>query len=349
MIFTQKQKKLYMKNFKFLIVAIIAISVGFTSCAKKENKTQTVDSKPNVKITQVFERNVPQVQTFTATIEPEIKNSIAPIQPGRISRILVRVGNFVNKGQKIVQMDAVNLSNTQVQIENLRRNYNRMKELQEVGGASQMDVDNIKAQLDQLEKSKDLLSENTYLTSPISGIVTAKNYDDGDLYSGQMPVLTIMQINPVKVIINVSESFYSQVKVGMPAEISVDVFPNERFNGKVSLIYPTIDEHTRTFQVEIKLQNNNNRVRPGMFARVTMNFGSASHVVVPDLAVVKQVGSGARFVYLYKDGKVSYNQVELGQRFDTEYELLSGVSSGSYVVVAGQAKLSDDAEVNVIK
>lgn len=302
-----------------------------------------------MKIAQVFERNIPQSQTFTATVQPEVKNSIAPLQPGRIRRIMVQVGSYVGKGQKIVQMDGVNLTNSQTQIDNLRRNYNRMKELQEVGGASQMDVDNLKVQLDQLESSLKTLSENTYLVSPISGVVTAKNYDDGDLYTGQMPVLTIMQINPVKVVINVSESFYSKVKVGMSAEISADVFPNERFSGKVSLIYPTIDERTRTFPVEIKLQNTNNRVRPGMFARVTMNFGSMNRVVVPDLAVVKQVGSGARFVYVYKDGKVTYSQVELGQRFDTEYEIISGVANGAQVVVAGQSKLIDGAEVTVVK
>ena len=338
-----------MKSYKLWIVAALAISIGITSCAKKEKKVETVAEKPNVKIAQVFERSVPQNQSFTATIEPEVKNSIAPVQPGRIRRIMAEVGSYVGKGQKIVQMDAVNLSNSQTQIENLKRNYNRLKELQAVGGVSQMEVDNVKVQLDQLESTQKTLNENTYLTSPISGIVTARNYDNGDLYTAQMPILTIMQINPVKVKINVSESLYSQVKVGMPAEVSVDVFPNERFNGRVSLIYPTIDERSRTFQVEVKLQNNNSKIRPGMFARVSMNFGSVSRVVVPDLAVVKQIGSGAKFVYIYKDGKVIYNKVELGQRLDTEYEVISGVSSGSQVVVAGQSKLIDGTAVNIVK
>ncbi|MBP1637373.1 MAG: cation efflux system protein [Bacteroidetes bacterium] len=339
-----------MRNFKFIVISLLALIITFSSCSKSEKKdAKQAEAKPNVKIAQVFERSVPQNQTFTATVLPEVKNSIAPLQPGRIRRIMVKVGSYVGKGQKIVLMDGINLSNSKTQIENVRRNYNRMKELQAVGGASQMDVDNMKVQLDQLEESSKNLSENTYLTSPISGVVTAKNYDDGDLYTGQMPVLTIMQINPVKVLINVSESFYSKVKVGMPMDVSVDVFPNERFNGRVSLIYPTIDERTRTFQVEIKLQNNNNRVRPGMFARVTANFGILSHVMVPDLAVVKQVGSGARFVYVYNDGKVTYTQIELGQRFDTEYEVLSGIPSGAQVVVAGQSKLVDGASVTIVK
>ncbi|MHB9055816.1 MAG: efflux RND transporter periplasmic adaptor subunit [Paludibacteraceae bacterium] len=339
-----------MKNFKFLVISLLALIVVLNSCGNSAKKNaKPAGQKPVVRISQVFERNVSQEENFTATVEPEVQNSIAPSVPGRIRRIMVEVGNRVGAGQRIVQMDGVNLSNYQTQIANLRTNYKRVSELFAAGGASQQDVDNIKAQLDQAEATMQNLSENTYLTSPISGVVTAKNYNNGDMYSGQMPVLTVMQINPVKLIINVSEMYFTKVKVGMPVNISFDVYPNERFSGKISLIYPTIDERSRTFPVEIRLQNNNSRVRPGMFGRVNLNFGTTNHVVVPDRAIVKQVGSGARFVYVYKDGKVNYNEVKLGQRFESEYELLSGVASGSFVVVAGQSRLVDGASVEVAK
>ena len=114
------------------------------------------------------------------------------------------------------------------------------------------------------------------------------------------------------------------------------------------LVYPTIDPATRTFPVEIQLVNRDQRVRPGMFARATLNFGTQDHVVVPDLAIVKRAGSGDRYVYVY-NGKVSYNKVELGRRMDTEYELISGVDNNSQVVIAGQSKLADGVEVEVEK
>lgn len=338
-----------MKKFSLLVISFLALTITLNSCGNSSKKEATAEVKPKVKVAQVFERGVTQTQTFTASVEPDVKNSIAPQQPGRIRKIMVDIGSYVAKGQKVVQMDQVNLSNSQAQIDNLRRNYNRTKELQAVGGASQMDVDNLKVQLDQLEGNIKQLNENTYLTSPVSGIVAAKNYDDGDLYTGQLPVLTVMKISPVKVKVNVSESFYSKVKIGMPADITIDVFPGENFSGKVSLIYPTIDEQTRTFTIEIIMPNANRRIRPGMFARVTMNFGTVNHVVVPDLAVIKQVGSGARFVYVYSDGKVSYNEVKLGQRIGSEYELLSGVPSGAEVVIAGQNNIIDGASVTLLK
>lgn len=337
-----------MKNNKVLIVSLFMLSVGLFSCgdAKKKEATEA-EEKPVVRLAQVFERDVPQVADFTATIQPQAKNSIAPTTPGRIRRIMVDVGARVGKGQRLVQMDAVNLENYQTNIDNLRKNYNRLLELYEVGGVAKQEVDNLKAQLDQAETSMRNLKENTYLVSPISGVVTARNYDNGDMFTGQLPVLTVMQINPLKVVVNVSESYFPKVRVGMGVDISFDAFPNERFNGTVSKIYPTVDEMTRTFGVEIKMTNPGNKVRPGMYARVTMSFGTEKRVVVPDQAIVKQVGSGSRFVYVYQDGKVSFNEVKLGQRLDAEYELLFGVPTGSQVVVAGQSKLNDQMEVKI--
>lgn len=340
-----------MKKNKFTGLILLVLAIAVTACGKKEADTakDTENQIAKVKIATVSLRDVEQSQTFTATVEPEVKNNIAPASPGRIRNIFVEVGATVSKGQRIAQMDAVNLSNSETQIENLRRTYKRVAELFSVGGASQQELDNAKLQLDVAESNMKNLSENTYLHSPINGVVTARNYDVGDMFTGQLPLLTVMQINPVKLKINISESFYSKIKVGMQVDVKVDVFENETFPAKVSLIYPVIDERTRTFTVELKLSNPGSKVRPGMFARVNMNFGTVKHVVVPDRSVVKQSGSGSRFVFVYNDGKVKYTQIELGRRIGNEYELLSGLSNGEQIVVSGLNKLQDGMEVEVVK
>ena len=338
-----------MKKIKLTGLLLVALAIGLSSCSKKKSDTKVIVETPNVKIQEATEKNVEQTFELTATVQPQLKNSIAPSAPGRIREILVEVGSHVVKGQKIVQMDVANLSNSETQIENMKRVYKRVQELFNVGGASQQELDNAKLQLDVAQTSLKNLSENTYLLSPISGVVTERNYDSGDMYSAQRPVLVVMNINPVKLLINVSESFYSKVKTGMPVKIGFDVFGKESFRGNVSLIYPTIDERTRTFPVEIKVNNNNNKIRPGMFGRVILEFGKIKHVVVPDVAIVKQAGSGAKFVFVYSNGKVQYKQVELGRRDNTDFEVLSGLNAGDQVVVAGQSKLVDGAEVKVIK
>ena len=338
-----------MKRMKQFSIIICALVLGLSSCNKPKTDTKVVAEIPNVRVQQVLERQVEQTYEITATVQPQVKNSIAPSAPGRIRDILVEVGQNVVKGQKLVQMDVANLSNSETQIENYKRMYKRTLELFNVGGASQQELDNVKLQLDVAQTNLKNLTENTFLLSPLSGVVTARNYDNGDMYSGQLPVLTVMNINPVKLLINVSESYYAQVKSGMTVKVGFDVFEKDKFQGKVNLIYPTIDDRTRTFAVEIKMNNNNNKIRPGMFARVTLEFGKAKRIVVPDKTIVKQAGSGAKYVYVYSDGKVQYKQVEVGRRVDSDYEILSGLSVGEQIVIAGQSKLVDGAVVKLIK
>lgn len=334
-------------------IILFLFVIGLAACGGQSapENTQKEDNNqaPRVKTQQVVARDVEQIYEFTATVEPIVKNNINPTTPGRIRQIFVEVGDKVVKGQRLAQMDAVNLVNSETQIENFKRIYNRVSELYAVGGASQQELDNARLQLTLAETNLKTLQENTLLLSPISGIVSARNYDNGDMYNGQQPILTVMQINPVLLKINVSETFFSKVKPGMKVDVTLDVYEKESFKGKVSLVYPTIDERTRTFGVEIKLDNPNSKVRPGMFARVNINFGAINRVVVPDQAIIKQAGSGARFVYLLEGDKVSYKQIELGRRVDKEYELISGIESGAEVVVSGQGKLADGIAVEVIK
>ncbi len=333
-----------------IVLFATMLALVFTSCGKKETASEVdeTQSKPKVRIQQVMSRDVEQSYEFTATVEPVVKNNIGPAAPGRIRQIYVEVGDQVVRGQKLAQMDAVNLQNLENQIENFRRVLKRVSELHAVGGASQQELDNALLQVEMAETNLKNLQENTQLISPISGIVTARNYDNGDMYNGQLPILTVMQINPVQLKINISEMFFSRVKKGMPVEVRLDVYEGETFEGKVNLVYPTIDERTRTFPVEITIANPGNKVRPGMFARVNVNFGTINRAVIPDLSIVKQAGIGSRFVYVYKDGKVQYVEVELGRRMDAEYELISGVETGSQVVVAGHSRLTDGAEVDVL-
>lgn len=337
-----------MNKKSFYLIALLAVAMlGSCSGGKDESTVEKKEEKPVVKLAKVSARPVEQIQEYTATVEAEVKNNIAPQSPVRIDRIFVEVGDRVYKGQKLVQMDAANLKQMKIQLDNQEIEFKRTDELYKVGGASKSEWDAAKMTLDVRKTSYQNLLENTALVSPISGVVTARNYDSGDMYSGGTPVLVVEQITPVKLLINVSEVYFTKIKKGAPVSIKIDVYGEQEFTGRITLVYPTIDAATRTFPVEIKLDNRDQKVRPGMFARATINFGTADHVVVPDQAIVKQAGSGDRYVYVYKDGKVSYNKVELGRRMDTEYELISGVEDNAQVVVAGQARLLNDMEVQV--
>jgi RND family efflux transporter MFP subunit len=334
------------KNFYWIPLFAVVIW-GSCSGGKDESAVEKKEDKPIVKLANVSARPVEQIQEYTATVEAEVKNNIAPQSPIRIEQIWVEVGDRVSKGQKLVQMDAANLKQLKLQLENQEIEFKRIDELYKVGGVSKSEWDASKMALDVRRTSYKNLLENTTLVSPVGGVITARNYDNGDMYSSAHPVLVVEQITPVKLLINVSETYFTKVKKGAPVSVKVDVYGDQAFTGRISLVYPTIDPATRTFPVEIKLDNKDQKVRPGMFARVTVSFGTVNHVVVPDQAIVKQAGSGDRYVFVYKDGKVTYNKVELGRRMDTEYELISGVGNNAQVVVAGQARLLNDMEVEV--
>ena len=334
------------KNLTFITMVAATL---LCSCGSETSEIAVREvTKPNVKIAQVTAQMVAQTERFATTVEAEVKNNIIPNAPLRIDKILVEVGDNVVKGQKLVELDASNLEQLTLQIENQRIEFNRVAELYKVGGASKAEYDNAKTALEVNEKALKNRLENTVLVSPINGVVSARNYDNGDMYGGQ-PILVVEQITPVKMKVNVSEKYYSKVKKGSDVELQFETYGDEVFNGKINIVYPTIDPTTHTFPVEITLSNNDRRVRPGMFGHATINFGEVSHVVVPDAAVIKQAGSGDYYIYTYANGKVSYDKIQIGKRMGDRYELISGVASGAEVVIAGQNALANGVEVQVIK
>lgn len=326
---------------------IVCVLAG-VSCSGTKKAKQEVEELPKVTVQKVSKRNVVQQSSYTGTVEAYVVNNIAPQSARRISEILVDVGDHVKEGQLLVKLDNSSLIQAKVQMENALTEYERTNELYEFGGASKSDRDSRLLTYEVAKSTYDNLLENTTLISPTTGVVSARNYDNGDM-SGQNPILVVEQIRPVKIMINVSELLFSKVHRGMKVYVVFDAYGDEQFVGSITRIYPTIDNVTRTFQVEVSLPNRDERIRPGMFSRVTLPYASANRVVIPDLSVQKLTGSGDRYVYIYNpaDSTIRYSKIELGRRMDTEYEILSGVEDGDMVVTSGHSALTNGAKVEL--
>lgn len=351
------------KHIVYAVPALLAL--GLAACSGGSKETNDKEEKaPTVKVETVEEKEVEQTATYTATSEAFLLNNISSSMPNRIKQIYVDEGMRVTKGQKLVQLDDVNTTTYELQVANAKANlknvetdYQRAMDLYKIGGGTKQTVDQMEVQLVNArnalataERTLRNARENTVLTSPISGVVTARNYDPGDM-TGNLPILTVAQPNPIKIAVNISESELPKVHKGMSADVTFDTFGDENFRGTVTMIMPTVDPGSRTFGAEITVPNSDGRILPGMFARVKMTFGTASRVVVPDKAVIKQPGSGDHYIYVYHSdsGTVSYNKVELGQRLGDSYELISGIEPGSQVVVSGQTRLAGGAKVELSK
>lgn len=304
---------------------------------------------PNVEVVKVESRDVPQESTYASTIEAYAVNNIMPQTGGRIRKINAEVGDYVTKGQILAEMDRTQLDQLAIQVANDDVEYERLKGLYSEGGVSQSDFEAAEMAYKLRKLNYETTLENTILRSPITGYVSARNFDTGDMFAMSAPIFTVQQVTPVKILVGISESEYTLVKKGDAVTLTVDAFPDRVFSGKVERIYPTIDAATRTFKAQVVVSNTDRVLRPGMYARVTVNFGTRHSVMVPDQALVKQEGTGTRFIYvLNADGTVRYLPVQAGRHMGTEYEIVSGLEDGDTVVVKGQSALKDGVKVNVL-
>lgn len=344
----------------YILLFIVAVSIALNACqpgenAEAENKTTEEENKayPVRTITTQLTK-VERTEEYTASINAWEEVSIAPAQPNKINKILVEVGNKVRKGQTLVRMDNSALLQAKIQLEDARRDLARMDTLLSYGTTTQQNYDKAKMGYELAKTTVENLEQNVVLQAPFSGTITGKYFNDGEIYSGMSTrgtaaIVTLMQINPLKVTINVSESFWPVIKEGMPAMLMCDIYPGEQFTGKISKIYPTIDAATKTFAVELRVPNGNEKLRPGMFGKVALNFGEQKAMLIPVNAVLKQQGTNERYIFVNQNGTANKIMVEMGKRYDEKVEIVKGLENNMQLIVAGHTNLMDKDKVEVTK
>lgn len=336
-----------MKKFVCLVgIALAAFTLS--SCGGNETTSKTVaDSTYLIDTAIVHSGVMPNKETFTATVDAKITNNIAPQQPLRINRMMVEVGDRVARNQIVARLDDAMLTQLKVQLENSKANFDRIDELYKIGGISKQQWDQAKLALDVVQSQHDNMSENTVLRSPSPGIVTVRNYDNGDMYSPSMPLYTIEDISSVKLKLNISEQYYSQVKLNMPVEVTVDALSGDIYEGRITLVHPSINPNSHTFVVEVTVPNSKAELRSGMYARANINFGMRDVIMVSDRAVTKQAGSNERFVYVVKGDTVEKRFVEVAGQKGAKVIVVGGLESEEVVVTSGTTLLQDGAIVRI--
>ena len=340
------------KTIKTLSLALLSaglLASCSSSSSSKATEEQSADTVRLVEVAPAEMRALSLSEEFTAQLEAKVVNNITAQAGGRLKQLLVKVGDRVGAGQAVARMEATQAAQAQIQLADAKTNFARMDELYKVGGVSKAQWEQAKSAVDQAKLAYGNAAENTVLRSPISGFVTAKNYDNGDMTSPQLPVVVIQQIAPVKAVIGVSEQYYSYLKKGAAATLSVDALGEETFSGIVTNIFPTLDPVTHTVSAEIEVANKDLKLRPGMYARVHLDFGTKEALTVPDKAIVRQAGSGARYVYVFSGGKAVYRAVELGQQQGDIYEVVSGLNAGDQVITSAPSNLKNGLSVKLRK
>lgn len=348
-----------MKRNIFCVALAALAALTLTSCGPK-TKAGVAATQPQaekatlVKVAAVASEEVAENIEFTTTLLPFKKSFITPQMSLRIDAINVNVGDHVRQGQLVAKLDKNQYNQSSVQLKNAEQNLQRMKSVYEAGGVSKSQIDELETSVSVLRETVANLERNIDLRAPFDGVITGRYNEPGDLFTmagnadGGVGVLQVMQINKLKAVVAISEQYYPQVYKGMKVMVTADVYPDKEFEGTVNIVYPSINASTHTFNVEVMVPNGKEILRPGMFARTEFNMGNRQSLVVPDVAIQKQMGVNDRYVYVIKDGVAERRVVTLGRQVGDKVEILSGVSEGESVAITSLSKIKNGSSVEIV-
>lgn len=326
--------------------AIVLLAAG---CGNKKEVVKEEKRVEKVMTTVLSKQIITRQIELSSTLEGYETMEVSPSVTGIIEHIYAEVGDRVKKGDTLVRMDQNQYIKTKLAFANLKIEMNRMKLLLESEAVSQQVYDQTKLSYDQTEASLEFLEENTFIKAQFDGVVSAKNYEDGELYGGK-PILSLKQIRTLKALVNIPESFFPLVKKGMKVDVASDIYSGRTFPAVIEVVYPTIDPASHTFSVKLRIPNGSELLRPGMYVKTNLDMGQKEVMVVPYKAVQRLIGSNKRFVYLNRDGKAKRVFVEIGERHDQLIEIVGDeVKAGDELVTAGQDRLVDGIKLDVVK
>ena len=325
----------------------------FTSCGSKEDAKAadaTAERIEKVKVQKMETSTITREVVLSATLQGYETQNVAPSVTGKIEKIYVEEGSKVRQGDNLVRMDELQYKTAKLTYANLGVELARVEALLKTGSATQQSYDQLKLSYDQTAENIDFLEKNTYVKAPFDGVISAKNYEDGELYGGQ-PILVLTQISTLKAEIAVPERFFPMVKAGMKLDVRSEIYGQDQvFAATVERVFPTIDPASHTFTIKVKIPNGNDMLRPGMYVNAKLFLGEEEVIVVPYQAVLKLQGSDNRYVYINNGGVAKYVAVELGQRFDDQVEIISDeIKPNDELVVTGQARLVDGVKLEIVK
>ncbi|MCR5191723.1 MAG: efflux RND transporter periplasmic adaptor subunit [Bacteroidales bacterium] len=338
------------------IAAIAFLTLAVAACGgKKEDPKNAAKVKKEVekvKIQELKKQRIAKQLELSSTLEGYETMNISPSITGHIEHIYVQVGSRVSKGAMLVRMDQTQLNTTRINLASTKTELDRVTALKASGSISEQVYDQTKAGYDQLVESERFQEENTFVKAQFSGVISAKNYEDGEMYTGA-PILQLCQISRLKAIINIPESYFPLVKQGMKVNVYSDIYPDKVFPATIEIVYPTIDPSSHTFQAKLNIPNPGEKIRPGMYVRTTMALGEIDALVVPYQSVLKLTGSNERYVFVADGNTARRVTVTLGQRFDDQVEILpvnpTDLKEGDNLVVTGQARLVDGCQLEIVE
>lgn len=363
------------------LAVILGLVFSLNGCGRADPEAQEKEGARVVPVfvAQAEMGRLSRGDVLTGKVAPRTEIKLVPKIPGKVAVVAVEVGDWVRAGQMVVQLDTVELKAQLTQAEagmtaaesglfqaelafkQAQADYERMKFLYDQGAIPAADFE--KAELNyklardraeqlapaQLQQARGQLEyvranhNNATLTAPVSGLVAARNINPGEMASPGVPVLTLIDIDLVRVEVNASENLVNQIRTGQEVQVRVAAASAEPLTGKVVSIAPAADARARTYPVKVELPNPGHLLKAGMFAEVDFGTEADENVLVPRDAVFQR--SGVHFVFVHAGDRIELREVVPGPSDGRTVAVLKGLEAGEDVVVSGQEALEDGMKV----
>jgi membrane fusion protein, multidrug efflux system len=337
------------------IAARLLLSAAVVVCAASLVHAQDAKS-PAVPVEAAKVTAAPLREQVTA-IGTLLSNEAVTVSseiPGRLKEIHFQEGQPVEKGAALFTLDdsvyRAQLDDAEAKLKLAEQTNKRTSTLFSNKYATAQSADEAASNLAVSTAATELARvqlEKTRIVAPFSGIVGLRHVSVGEYITAGQALVNLEAIDPVKADFRVPEKFLPAIRVGQTIRIKLDAFPDDSFDGKIYAIDPRLDVAGRSLLVRALVPNHDQRLRPGLFARVTVLLQlKEDALTVPEAAIVPQGDS--QYVFKIVDGKVKLTKVMTGTRREGRVEIVDGLAAGDQVVTAGQLKIRDGAPVSVV-
>ncbi len=366
------------------IVFALAASLQIGCSSPAGADTSAGDADPRLKtvhVSRIATDDIVDRRRYTGGLQASAEVELYPLLSERIIGFPVEDGDSVDAGQTVVRIRAAGLRHNQAQmlaeieslnetIANQKTELERAKKLHETNVITEQALQRIESSYrSTLAKRKSLKASlgqisvsagHAVIEAPFDGVVTAKRFEVGEIASPQAPLCKVVQVDPIRLELEVIERELGDVREGQQVRVEVDARPDRVFLGEVTRIMPVLDAATRTNEVRVEIQNPSEEdgrrpLKPGMFARAEIVVGERPGApTVPARALMvdtrSDAGDGGREVLVVGEGnEVSRRTVEVGVRNGGRYEILAGLRVGERVVVRGQYGVADGERVRAVE
>lgn len=339
--------------------AMIACAVLIAACGQTGTESDAEEDGEETAAVPV-ETGVPTrgdvyaVYSGTAPIEAFAEAEVIAKVAGEVREILVEEGDDVSEGQIMARLDGdrlrLELNQSEANLRKLQRDYERNVELKDKGLISSGDFDKIKYDMEALEASFNLARlelDYTQIRAPIDGVVSQRFVRRGTTISAGERVFEVTSFDPLVAYLHVPEREYRNIAEGQLVGIDIDALPDQRIVASVTRVSPVVDPITGTFKITIEITDEQRRIKPGMFGRISIVYDQHANVLqVPRGAIIEE--SGQTSVFVVEDGKAVRKIVETGYSNRGMVEIAAGLDDDDQVVTVGQIGLKEDAVVTVI-